>query len=850
MGTYISGLKYFIGPSNIRIGKPIPVNILTQPIGTVINEGESYTLYIKSKGTLPFRYQWFRNGVPILNANSNILKIENATNADHDGIYYCAVTNILDTVKSTSVTLTVITPIVITQQPVSVFAQPNSIAVFSIDYTGGGTIYRSWFFKDSPLLSYNKTLSVFNVTTNNIGEYYCVLSNQRGSLTSNKANLNYIYPIEITKHPQNTKIVPNGSLTLTCEITGAYPATYFWRKDGIEIPDSAKTITDINNKICVYSAPVVANGFIGDYDCVITNVTKISAISNIAKVVLDNTINLNYAGDNTLYITTQKGSDIITIDSKWDVIGQNTKNISTGTKIYNPAINQTLTDFGPQISTFNQSEYIIKSTIISIINDRTFKIDTLALSTGNSIANLDSSTTISKITTTKDSDIVYVSSTIGLVVGMTIKGPNIPEGAIIIEILSNNTIRLSINATASGDVYDAGIEINQTQSLNNIIALKGSNIISVNSTVGLYIGMKIESDAFPPGTVITKINSDGTIEVSNVAIDDSFNSSATTNVVVTLQDINTTANSNIITIKSTEGLSIGSKVIGIGIPEGAIITKILGPTSFEISVPATATTINQTGTLDTLVKLIISTTTDSDLISANTTANIIACTKLIADGIPNEARITEIINDNQFRISIPATQTITSQIATTEIVENNIIASLSTINDSDIIKVTCTVGLVVGAEITAPNIPYGSVILKIIDSTTLQISNKATTTAESTNATVKISNPLYFDGKLYQGFPINKEVGEDIYLSVKVSSLNQMTYQWMKKNFGRIDNQTNTTYYISDLKQYDSGDYYAVIIDQFSNTSTNTVTLNVTSNYVVIENEDYLVFDNNVYWKI
>jgi flagellar hook-associated protein 1 FlgK len=52
---------------------------------------------------------------------------------------------------------------------------------------------------------------------------------------------------------------------------------------------------------------------------------------------------------------------------------------------------------------------------------------------------------------------------------------------------------------------------------------------------------------------------------------------------------NTTLNSNQVTNITTTGLRTGMSVSGAGIPANAIITEILSPTSFKISLPATAT---------------------------------------------------------------------------------------------------------------------------------------------------------------------------------------------------------------------------------------------------------------------
>ena len=51
----------------------------------------------------------------------------------------------------------------------------------------------------------------------------------------------------------------------------------------------------------------------------------------------------------------------------------------------------------------------------------------------------------------------------------------------------------------------------------------------------------------------------------------------------TINSVKTSKDSDIITTKSTIGLSIGMKINGNNIPDGSYITEILGPDSFKIS---------------------------------------------------------------------------------------------------------------------------------------------------------------------------------------------------------------------------------------------------------------------------
>lgn len=91
---------------------------------------------------------------------------------------------------------------VITKQPAAQSALPGGSAVFSVEATGENLKYQWYGGTDAsptPVGGNDKTLTLTNLTLNNNDTYFwCVVSNEAGSATSNKAKLtvadNYVFP--------------------------------------------------------------------------------------------------------------------------------------------------------------------------------------------------------------------------------------------------------------------------------------------------------------------------------------------------------------------------------------------------------------------------------------------------------------------------------------------------------------------------------------------------------------------------------------------------------------------------------------------------------------------------------
>ncbi len=82
---------------------------LTSPQGSIVLSGTSVTLTSDALGTEPLSYQWFHDGVPVVNGAGATLPLSSAQTNDA-GSYWVVVTNFSGRAQSVSATVTVVAP--------------------------------------------------------------------------------------------------------------------------------------------------------------------------------------------------------------------------------------------------------------------------------------------------------------------------------------------------------------------------------------------------------------------------------------------------------------------------------------------------------------------------------------------------------------------------------------------------------------------------------------------------------------------------------------------------------------------------------------------------------------------
>jgi hypothetical protein len=168
--------------------------ITMQPTNqTVIMTGTA-TFGLTATGTVSLSYQWKFNTTNIANATNTTLTIPNVqpTNA---GNYSVLVTNAYGSVLSSNAMLTVGIPPIITNQPVGQRVSIGCDTAFNIVAGGTGPLAYQWRQANSTINGQtNSNLILHNVQLADFTNYYVIITNMYGSVTSSNGILLQDHP--------------------------------------------------------------------------------------------------------------------------------------------------------------------------------------------------------------------------------------------------------------------------------------------------------------------------------------------------------------------------------------------------------------------------------------------------------------------------------------------------------------------------------------------------------------------------------------------------------------------------------------------------------------------------------
>lgn len=167
----------------------LPPKITTQPISQTSQPLVSKQFSITVESETPLQYQWYKDGVLINGATSDVY-IENS--AVKTAKYKCIVTNSVDSVESSEAILTILLKPVIIKQPENIIGAIGGNVTFKVVATGSEPLSYQW--KKDGAVMFNQTsdtLSLTNISNANLGNYSCVISNAIGSIESNSASLSF-----------------------------------------------------------------------------------------------------------------------------------------------------------------------------------------------------------------------------------------------------------------------------------------------------------------------------------------------------------------------------------------------------------------------------------------------------------------------------------------------------------------------------------------------------------------------------------------------------------------------------------------------------------------------------------
>lgn len=139
-------------------------------------------------------------------------------------------------------------PPAVIKQPIAQAVVSGADATFSIGVAGTGPLCYRWHLNGVPLAgATNATLEIECVTAANAGSYHVEVSNAYGKVTSAPALLTVNEPGRIDLAPESLNLLSGANGYLKTVGGGTPPLTYYWRKEGVLLPEAADSVLALTN---------------------------------------------------------------------------------------------------------------------------------------------------------------------------------------------------------------------------------------------------------------------------------------------------------------------------------------------------------------------------------------------------------------------------------------------------------------------------------------------------------------------------------------------------------------------------------------------------------------------------
>jgi hypothetical protein len=234
-------------------------SILSQPASGIVGAGNTFNLSVHATGSGTLLYQWYKDGIPIVGANTATYSF-NVVETSDAGTYAVQVSNHLGTVDSADAFISVLSRPVLSPSSQSVNQgesvswsitttnanrftwRKNGSAVWT-DYQYGG--WSGVMGGTTSTYTINPALSshagTYDVVVHRVQENVDVVSTP-SVLTVSVANEPYI-----TQQPANVSSSVGSSAQFTVAATGAEPLKYQWYRNGAKISSATNPTLIIAN---------------------------------------------------------------------------------------------------------------------------------------------------------------------------------------------------------------------------------------------------------------------------------------------------------------------------------------------------------------------------------------------------------------------------------------------------------------------------------------------------------------------------------------------------------------------------------------------------------------------------
>ena len=216
--------------------------ITTHPAAQTVVTGTTASFSVSASGTVPFSYQWKKNGTDIPGATSSSYTTPATTMADDGTKFSVMVTNSAGSVTSNEaklgVSATAVKP-AITTQPAAQSVVAGSVASFSVSVSGTSPFIYQWKKNGTDISGATSSTYTTPATSNadDGNKFSVVVTNTAGTATSNDATLTVtsaaVAPV-ISTQPASQTVTEGETATFSVTAAGTSPG-YQWKKNGTDI---------------------------------------------------------------------------------------------------------------------------------------------------------------------------------------------------------------------------------------------------------------------------------------------------------------------------------------------------------------------------------------------------------------------------------------------------------------------------------------------------------------------------------------------------------------------------------------------------------------------------------------
>ncbi len=169
-------------------------------------------------------------------------------------------------------------PPVITTQPKSQMAVTGTNVTFTVGASGTLPLNYQWNFNGAGIPgATNSTLTLSNVQSSATGNYFVVVTNVYGSVTSSNAALVVGTPPTITAQPINQTVLQGTTASFNVTASGDVPLNYQWTFNGANISGATNSTLTLTNTLLSQA---------GNYAVLVTNTFGSVTSTNAALTIL------------------------------------------------------------------------------------------------------------------------------------------------------------------------------------------------------------------------------------------------------------------------------------------------------------------------------------------------------------------------------------------------------------------------------------------------------------------------------------------------------------------------------------------------------------------------------------